>query len=142
MPLTSQQRQQTEARIRAAAGQLLRGDLPPGGRRDIKTLAHAAGISRAALYRTYPHLKEDFERRLTQARTAGQVTDPRDAQITRLKDDIQTLRQRLASREASIADLTEFKAQALSRLAAQHDELQQLRADAAQPGNIRHLPSR
>ena len=142
MPLTSQQRQQTEARIRAAADQLLHGDLPPGGRCDIKTLAHAAGISRAALYRTYPHLKEDFERRITQARTAGQVTDPRDAQITRLKDDIQTLRQRLASREASIADLTEFKAQALSRLAAQHDELQQLRADAAQPGNIRHLPSR
>jgi chromosome segregation ATPase len=142
MPLTSQQRQQTEARIRAAADQLLHGDLPPGGRCDIKTLAHAAGISRAALYRTYPHLKEDFERRITQARTAGQVTDPRDAQITRLKDDIQTLRQRLASREASIADLAEFKAQALSRLAAQHDELQQLRADAAQPGNIRHLPSR
>ncbi|HXL94548.1 MAG TPA: hypothetical protein VN969_36925 [Streptosporangiaceae bacterium] len=141
MPLTSQQ-QQTEARIRAAADKLLHGDLPPGGRCDIKTLAHAAGISRAALYRTYPHLKEDFERRLTQARTAGQVTDPRDAQITRLKDDIQTLRQRLASREASIADLAEFKAQALSRLAAQHDELQQLRADAAQPGNIRHLPSR
>ena len=142
MPLTSQQREQTEARIRAAADQLLHGDLPPGGRRDIKTLAHAAGISRAALYRTYPHLKEEFERRLTQARTAGQATDPRDAQITRLKDDIQTLRQRLASREASIADLAEFKAQALSRLAAQHDELQQLRADAAQPGNIRHLPSR
>jgi hypothetical protein len=142
MPLTSQQRQQTEARIRAAADQLLRGDLPPGGRCDIKTLAHAAGISRAALYRTYPHLKEDFERRLAQARAAGQVTDPRDTQVTRLKDDIQTLRLRLASREASIAELAEFKAEALSRLAAQHDELQQLRADAAQPGNIRHLPSR
>jgi chromosome segregation ATPase len=142
MPLTSQQRQQTEARIRAAADQLLRGDLPPGGRCDIKTLAHAAGISRAALYRTYPHLKEDFERRLAQARAAGQVTDPRDAQITRLKDDIQTLRRRLASREASIAELAEFKAQALSRLAAQHDELQQLRADPVHLGNIRALPSR
>lgn len=141
MPLTSQQRQQTEARIRAAADQLLRGDLPPGGRCDIKTLAHAAGISRAALYRTYPHLKEDFERRLAQARAAGQVTDPRDAQIARLKDEIQTLRRRLASREASIAELTEFKAQALSRLAAQHDELQQLRADAVHLGKIRALPS-
>ena len=136
MPLTSQQRQQTEARIRAAADQLLRGDLPPGGRCDIKTLAHAAGISRAALYRTYPHLKEDFERRLAQARAAGQVTDPRDAQIARLKDEIQTLRRRLASREASIAELTEFKAQALSRLAAQHDELQQPRADAVHLGKI------
>ena len=142
MPLTSQQRQQTEARIRAAADQLLRGDLPPGGRCDVKTLARAAGISRAALYRTYPHQKEDFERRLAQARAEGQVTDPRDVQITRLKDEIHTLRQRLANRETSIAELTEFKTQALSRLAAQHDELQQLRAGAAQLGNIRPLPSR
>jgi hypothetical protein len=142
MPLTSQQRQQAETCIRAAADQLLRGDLPPGGRCDVKTLARVAGISRAALYRTYPHLKEDFERRLARARAAGQVTDPRDAQITRLKDEIRTLRQRLASREASIDELTEFKAQALSRLAAQHDELQQLRADAARLGNVRPLPSR
>jgi hypothetical protein len=71
MPLTDQQRQQTEARIRAAADQLLRGDLPSGGRCDIKTLAATAGVSRAALYRTYPHLKDDFERRLAQARAAG-----------------------------------------------------------------------
>jgi hypothetical protein len=42
MSLTSQQRQQTEARIRAATDQLLRGDLPPAGRCDIKTLARAA----------------------------------------------------------------------------------------------------
>ena len=142
MPLTDQQRQQTEARIRAAADQLLRGDLPPGGRCDIKTLAQAAGISRAALYRTYPHLKDDFERRLAQARAAGQVTDPRDAQITRLKDDIQELRQRLAGRDAAIAELTEFKTCALSRLAAQHDELQRLHAQAARPGNLRVLPAR
>jgi hypothetical protein len=138
MPLTSQQRQHTEARIRAAAGQLLRGDLPPGGRCDIKTLAAVAGISRAALYRTYPHLKDEFEQRLAHARAAGQVTDPRDAQITRLKDKIQTLQQRLASREAAIAELTEFKTLALSRLAAQHDELQRLQS---RPGNLRILPT-
>jgi hypothetical protein len=142
MPLTSQQRQQTEARIRAAADQLLRGDLPPGGKCDIKTLARAADISRAALYRTYPYLKEDFERRLAQARAAGQVTDPRDAQVTRLKDDIQTLRQRLASRDASVAELTEFKTRALSQLAAQHDELQRLRADGAHPSNLHVLSAR
>ena len=142
MPLTSQQREQTEARIRAAADQLLRGDLLPGGRCDIKTLARVAGISRAALYRTYPQLKGDFEQHLAQARAAGQVTDPRDAQITRLKDEIQTLTQRLASREASIAELSEFKTRAPSRLAAEHDELQHLRADAAQLRNVRPLPSR
>jgi chromosome segregation ATPase len=142
MPLTDQQRQQTEARIRAAADQLLHGDLPPGGRCDIKTLAQAAGISRAALYRTYPHVKDDFERRLAHARAAGQVTDPRDAQITRLKDDIQALRQRLADRDATITELTEFKASALSRLAAQHDELQRLQAEAVRPGNIHLLSAR
>jgi AcrR family transcriptional regulator len=142
MPLTSQQRQQTETRIRAAADQLLRGDLPPGGRCDIKTLAAVAGISRAALYRTYPHLKDDFEQRLAQARAAGQVTDPRDAQVTRLKQEIGQLRQRLAGRDAVITELTEFKTRALSQLAAQHDELQRLQTQAARPGNLRVLPAR
>ncbi len=141
MPLSSQQRQQTEARIRAAADQLLRGDVPPGGRCDIKTLARTAGVSRAALYRTYPHLKDEFEQRLAQARAAGQVTDPRDAQITRLRQEVQDLRQRLAGRDAAIAELTEFKTLALSRLAAQHDELQRLQSQAARPGNLRILPT-
>lgn len=93
------------------------------------------------LYRSYPHLKEEFERRIAEARAAGKVTDPRDAQITRLKDEIQGLRQRLASR-AGIAELTEFKIQALSCLAAQHHELQQLRADTAQLRNVHPLPNR
>jgi hypothetical protein len=141
MPLTDQQRQQTEARIRAAADRLLRGDLPPGGRCDIKTLASAAGVSRAALYRTYPHLKDDFEQRLAQARAAGQVTDPRDAQITRLKQEMKELRLRLADRDTAIGELTEFKTRALSRLAAQHEELQRLQAQAARPGNLRVLPA-
>jgi hypothetical protein len=142
MPLTSQQRQQTEARIRAAADRLLRGDLPPGGRCDIKTLARTAGVSRAAIYRTYPHLKDEFEQRLARARAAGQVTDPRDAQVARLRQETQELRQRLASRDAAIAELAEFKTLALSRLAAQHDELQRLQAQAARPGNLRILPTR
>jgi len=142
MPLTSQQRQQTEARIRAAADQILRGDLPPGGRCYIKTLARTAGVSRAALYRTYPHLKDEFEQRLAQARAAGQVTDPRDAQIARVKQEVRDLRQRLAGRDAAICELTEFKTLALSRLAAQHDELQHLQSQADRPGNLRILPSR
>jgi AcrR family transcriptional regulator len=141
MPLSSQQRQQTEGRIRAAADRLLRGDLPPGGRCDIKTLAATAEVSRAALYRTYPHLKDDFEQRLAQARAAGQVTDPREGQITRLNQEIQQLRQRLADREAVIAELTDFRTRVLSRLAAQHHELTQLQDRAAQPGNLRVLPA-
>lgn len=70
------------------------------------------------------------------------MTDPRDAQITRLKDDIQAFQRRLADRDGTIAELTEFKTRALSRLAAQHDELQRLQSHAACPGNLRVLPSR
>lgn len=64
MRTSAEQRRHAEQQIRAAADTLLRGDLPPDGKCDITTLARQAGISRAALYRTYPHLKEEFERRL------------------------------------------------------------------------------
>ena len=59
MRTTAEQRRQAEQRIRAAAGALLRGDIPPEGKCDITTLARQARVSRAALYRTYPHLKEE-----------------------------------------------------------------------------------
>jgi hypothetical protein len=42
MRITAEQRKQNEARIRAAMDRLLRGDIPPGGRCDVKTLAAAA----------------------------------------------------------------------------------------------------
>ncbi|MEV0053252.1 hypothetical protein AB0H34_22455 [Saccharopolyspora shandongensis] len=41
----------------------LRGETPPGGKCDVKTLATASGITRAALYSTYLGLKEEFEQR-------------------------------------------------------------------------------
>ena len=80
-----EQRRQAEQRIRSAADALLRGDIPPDGKCDISTLARQAGVSRAALYRSYPHLKEEFERRLAALRAGGTAPDPRDAQINRLK---------------------------------------------------------
>jgi len=58
---------------------LLRGEIPPGGNCDVKTLAAASGVTRAALYSTYLHLKEEFERRRDQLREAGVIADPRDA---------------------------------------------------------------
>jgi hypothetical protein len=73
-----------------------------------------------------------------QARSPTRAT-PRSP---RLKHEIAQLRHRLADRDAAITELTEFKTLALSRLAAQHDELRQLRADAARRSNIRPLPSR
>ena len=55
---------------------LLRGDIPPDGKCDVTTLARQAGVSRAALYRTYPHLKEEFERRLAALHAGGTAPDP------------------------------------------------------------------
>ena len=39
MRISNQQRQQNEARIRAAMDRLPRGEIPPGGNCDISTLA-------------------------------------------------------------------------------------------------------
>jgi hypothetical protein len=130
MRTTPEQRRQAEQRIRAAADALLRGDIPPGGKCDVTTLAGLAGVSRAALYRTYPHLKEEFEKRLAALRDGGGTPDPRDAQIARLKAVGNDLRQKLADRDTAIRDLEQFKQLALSRLAAQHNEITRLRRQA------------
>jgi hypothetical protein len=144
MRTTAEQRRQAGQRIRAAADALLRGDIPPDGKCDITTLARQAGVSRAALYRTYPHLKEEFEKRLAALRAGGDAPDPRDAQITRLKAAGDELRHKLADRDAAIRDLEQFKALAVSRLAAQHDEITRLRRQAnhTRAGNVRSLTPR
>jgi hypothetical protein len=144
MRTSAEQRRQAEQRIRAAADALLRGDIPPDGKCDVTTLARQAGVSRAALYRTYPHLKEEFERRLAAVRATGDAPDPRDAQIARLKADNDELRQKLADRDAALRDLEQFKVTALSRLAAQHDDIIRLRQQAATApaANVRALTPR
>ena len=141
MRTTPEQRRQAEQRIRAAADALLRSDIPPDGKCDITTLARQARVSRAALYRTYPHLKEEFEQRHAALRATGTTPDPRDAQITRLKAHNEELRQKLADRDAALRDLEQFRALAISRLAAQHDEISRLRRQAipATAGNVRSL---
>ena len=103
MRITAEQRRQAGQRIRAAADALLRGDIPPDGKCDVTTLARQARVSRAALYRTYPHLKEEFEKRLAALHTGGDAPDSRDAQITRLKAARDGLRQKLADRDAPSA---------------------------------------
>lgn len=71
MALSRTQRDQVERRIRAAIDRLLAGQIPHGGACDVKTLAREAGISRAALYRTWGHLKDEFEKRRAAAWAAG-----------------------------------------------------------------------
>jgi hypothetical protein len=138
--LTDQTRAQEEAAIRAAMDRLLRGEIPAGGKCDIKTLAHASGVTRAALYSIYLHLKEGFERRRDQLRDAGIVADPRDAQIDRLKDQVRLLTERLAATQRENSDLTAFRTLAPSWLAAQREEILRLRA-VASAGNLRDLAS-
>lgn len=144
MRTSPEQRRQAEQRIRAAADALLRGDIPPDGKCDVTTLARQAGVSRAALYRSYPRLKEEFERRLAAAREAGNAPDPRDAQIARLKTLNDELRQKIAGHETALRELEQFKVTALSRLAAQHDEISRLRRQAASAtaGNVHGIASR
>lgn len=144
MRITADQRAANEDRIRAAIDRLLRGDIPPGGRCDVKTLAREAGVDRTAFYgnRPYAHLREEFERRLRTLGQAGKQPDPRDAQVTRLKEEIARLKERLAQSAAAISDLTDFQAQVLARLAAQHDEISRLRQQAGGIAKVRHLPAR
>jgi AcrR family transcriptional regulator len=128
MRVTAEERRRTEQRIRAAATALLRGDLPPGGSPDITTLARQAGISRATLYRSYPHLKTEFEQQVAARPDDQQSEDPRDARITRLKTENEHLAARIADKDATIGELEQFKTLAISRLAAQHEEIHRLRA--------------
>ena len=118
---------------------LLRGDLPPGGRCDIKTLATEAAITRNSLYTTYRHIKDEFEARRQRQRDAGVITDPRHEQIARLKSDNAALRERLADRDTTIAELTAFGTTAVYRLAAQHEEILRLRQQVTDRGDIRIL---
>jgi chromosome segregation ATPase len=139
--LTEQTRAQKENAIRAAMDRLLRGEIPPGGKCDVQTLAAEAGVTRAALYSTYLSLKEEFERRRDQLRQAGVISDPRDAQIERLKQQVGQLKDRLTSLEQDNANLTTLRTQALSRLAAQYEEITRLRAVVAGSSNVLDLTS-
>jgi hypothetical protein len=77
MRISAAQRTDNENRIRAAMDRLLRGEIPPGGKCDIKTLANEAAVDRTAFYgtRPYAHLRIECERRLQAG--AGCQRDPR-----------------------------------------------------------------
>lgn len=85
-------------------------------------------------------VRVEFEQRLQAVQTAGERPDPRDAQITRLKNEVTALRQRLTESASTINELTEFRTQTLAQLAAQHDEITRLRASATAASRIRRLP--
>ncbi|MEU3566998.1 hypothetical protein AB0E96_01005 [Kitasatospora sp. NPDC036755] len=151
--ISDETRTRNEQAIRGAMDRLLRGELPPGGKADLKTLAAEAGVTRTGFYPKknrdgttrpgpYQHLAEEFERRLKALQDAGEIPDPRDGQIARLKAANAELRERLTRRDATITELTVFQTLALSRLAAQHDEITRLRKALEHPENITTLPVR
>ncbi|MFE2727565.1 hypothetical protein [Kitasatospora sp. NPDC059327] len=151
--ISDETRTRNEEAIRAAMDRLLHGDLPPGGKADLKTLSAEAGVTRTGFYPKknrdgttrpgpYQHLAEEFERRLKALQDAGEIVDPRDKQIIRLKADNADLRGRIVRRDERIAELAEFQTLALSRLAAQHAEIERLRRALAHPDNITALPVR
>jgi hypothetical protein len=148
--LTEEDKALNEAKILGAMERILAGSLPPGAKADLKTLAALAGVTRTGFYPkknrdgttrpgAYQHLAAEFERRLREMRDAGQIPDPRAAQIDRLKKDNTELRERVAARDTALAELTAFKTLALSRLAAQHDEIQRLRRQLANGGTVHGL---
>ena len=143
MRLSRQQLADNEAKIREAMTRLLNGDIPPGGKCDIKTLAGTAGVDRTAFYgsRPYAHLRTEFEQRLSELIDAGERPDPRDAQVARLKDEITRLKERVAQADATITELAGFRDQALARLGAQHHEITRLRHEAHRAASVRRLPT-
>lgn len=151
--ISDQTRIRNEESIRSAMDRLLRGDLPPGGKCDLNTLAAEAGVARTAFYAKkhrdgtarpgpYQHLAEEFDRRLKALREAGEIVDPRLAQIERLKEANTSLQKRLTRQDEELAGLTEFKQRALSRIAAQHLEIERLRELIQAAGKVSILPRR
>ncbi|ARV80659.1 MULTISPECIES: hypothetical protein [Mycobacteriaceae] len=143
MRITAAQRIHNENRIRAAMDRLLRGEISPGGNCDIKTLALSAGVDRTAFYgtRPYAHLRAEFEHRLQQLQQAGETPDPKTAQIERLKTEVEKLKNNLAHVNSTIQELTNFRSQALARIAAQHDEILRLRTANDPAAGITRLAS-
>ncbi|MFJ8669896.1 hypothetical protein [Streptomyces sp. NPDC093600] len=149
--ITDEARHSNEAAIRAVMDRLLAGDVPEGGKCDIKTLAALVEVARTGFYPKknrdgspwpgpYQHLAEEFERRLAALRNAGATPDPRAAQVERLKNQVAGLKDRLDERQEQLTELSEFKQRALSRIAAQQLEIQRLREALAAQSNIRALP--
>jgi hypothetical protein len=142
--MASDRQDDAEARIRAAITQLLTGPIPDDLKCDVKSLCVLAGVPRATLYRTYPHLKAEFDRQREAAQDNAKQPDARLARIDRFKTEIIDLRARLAGRDREISELKRFRDTALSRLAAQHEEITALRTQlrAADRSEIRSLPNR
>ena len=92
-------RERNEASIRAAMDRPPPARSLPAGPARPRPCTPAAGVTRTRLYPAnpprrgpYQHLAEELELRLSGCHAAGNIPDPRDAQIARRKDDIMSSR--------------------------------------------------
>ncbi|MDX3819841.1 hypothetical protein PV691_32160 [Streptomyces sp. AK08-01A] len=111
----------------AAMDRLLRGEIRPGAARTRCGDGRRGGCRRT--------------RRLQALQDAGEIPDPREAQVARLKAENSKLKERFAQSEQTIDALTDFRAQALARLAAQHEEIVHLRQTTATASRVARLPA-
>ncbi|MFD7815777.1 hypothetical protein ACFV6E_23040 [Streptomyces sp. NPDC059785] len=71
---------------------------------------------------------------------AGEIVGPRATHIDRLKAHVGELKDRVAERSIQFSELTEFKQYTLSRIAAQHREIERLRAQIGAGSKVTPLP--
>ncbi|MER6046412.1 hypothetical protein ABT168_02840 [Streptomyces sp. NPDC001793] len=90
---------------------------------------------------SYAHLRVEFERWVQALQDAGEIPNPREDRIARLKEEITKLRERLARSEQEVDELTDFRGQALARLAAQHEEIVRLRESVAGTSRVSRPPA-
>ncbi|MFI6567168.1 hypothetical protein [Streptomyces sp. NPDC050534] len=85
--LNAQDKESNEAALWAAMERILRGDLPPGAKADLQSLAEFAGVTRTGFYPkrnrdgtsrpgAYQHLAEEFTARVQALQDAGEIIDP------------------------------------------------------------------
>ena len=142
MRISAAQRVQNENRIRAAMDRLLRGEIPPGGGCDIKPSLRRPASTAPPSTATAPTHTYALNSKTDSGNcsTPTKTPDPKTAQIERLKAEIDKLRSRMAHANSTIEELTDFRTQALARLAAQHEEIQRLRTAAAPNAHVTRLP--
>lgn len=70
----------------------------------------------------------------------GRLSHPRDAQVDRLKQQVDELKKRITARDEQLAEPTVFKALAISRLAAQHEEIERLGTQVTEGSSLRAVP--
>lgn len=140
---TAADRARNMARIREAIEMLLNRDDHSGDSLNVKALADAAGITRSALYGIhYVHLKDEFLRRAQTAVNEPQQNREQEALHRRIKH----LESRLRELTTAAEQFKQFRALALSRIAAQYEALLRSRAElkvllGERPGPPLHLES-